>query len=58
MSSTQHGHDGNQVGCVDLLLTLALQVLLLILINHGGLSIVTFPVISMASATLKVSELS
>ena len=59
MSSTQHGHDGNQVGYVDLLLTLAhLQVLLLILINHGGLSIVTFPVISMASATLKVSELS
>ena len=23
MSSTQHDHDGNQVGCVDLLLTLA-----------------------------------
>ena len=59
MSSTQHDHDGNQVGCVDLLLTLAhLQVLLLILINHEGLSVVTFPVISMASATLKVSELS
>ena len=41
MSTAQHSHDGNQVGCVDLLLTLAnLQVLRLILINLGGLSIV------------------
>ena len=62
MSTTQHDRDVNQVGCVDMLLTMVhLRVLLLILINFGGWSIVTSPVISNAnrpiSATLKVSEI-
>ena len=62
MSTTQHDRDVNQVGCVDMLLTMVhLRVLLLILINFGGWSIVTSPVISNPnrpiSATLKVSEI-
>ena len=62
MSTAQHGHDGNHVSCVDMLLTMVhIRVLLLILINLGGLSIVTSPVISNPnrpiSATLKVSEI-
>jgi len=52
MSTAQHGYDGTKVICVDLLLTIVqLQVLHLILIYLGVLSIITFP------ATLKVSEI-
>ena len=37
MSTMQHGHDGNQVRCVDMLLTMVhLRVLLLILIDLRG----------------------
>ena len=62
MSTTQHGHDGSQVGCIDMLLTIVHQgVLLLILINLRGMSIVTSPVIfninCPISAKLKVSEI-
>jgi len=59
MSTVQHGHDRNWVICVNLLpIMVQVQVLL---IYHGVLSIVTFPVISNPnrprSATLKVSEI-
>jgi len=47
MSTGRHGHDGNQVVCVDLLLTMVqVRVLHLILIYLDGLSIVTLPVLS------------
>ena len=62
MSTAQHGHDGNHVSCIDMILTMVhIRVLLLIVINLGGLFIVTSPVISdpnpLVSATLKVSEI-
>ena len=60
MSTTQHGHDGNQVGCVDMLLTMVhLRVLLLILTNPGGV-VYRYPprhANRPISATLKVSEI-